>query len=150
LGDFTYHERQFLNALDDECVRFLVVGSWALALHGIALEPVDLDVLIGTDLESVQAFLWVWDRVEPVNYRRTLRGAPAAFQQVRVTLGAGHADALTAVRCIDFGSAWLRRELRAGSHPQVPVLARMDLIAALESSERPQDSERLAVLQRRP
>jgi hypothetical protein len=145
--DFTYHERQFLNALDDECVRFLVVGSWAPALHGLALEPADLDVLIGTDPGNVQAFLRVWDRMEPVNYRRTLRDAPALFIQIPVTLGTSHADALTAVRGVDFTPAWQRRELRAVGDLQVPVLARVDLIAALESSERQQDRERLALLQ---
>lgn len=150
MRDFSYHERQFLKALDDECVRFLVAGSWAAALHGLALEPADLDVLIGTDADNVQAFLRTWDHVEPVNYRRTLRGAPAAFQQIPVTLGAGHADALTAVRGVDFALAWQRRELRTVGDLQVHVLARVDLIAALEASDRPRDRERLASLQQHP
>jgi len=55
--DFTYHERQFLKALDYECVRFLVVGSWASGFHGLVLDPADLDVLIGTDPGNAQAFL---------------------------------------------------------------------------------------------
>src|SRR5882762_1168818 len=52
--DFTYHERQFLKALDYECVRFLVVGSWASDFHGLVLDPADLDVLIGTDPGNAQ------------------------------------------------------------------------------------------------
>jgi hypothetical protein len=42
--------------------------------------------------------------------RLIIRGTPAPFQQVRVTLGTGHADALTAVRGVDFAPAWERRE----------------------------------------
>lgn len=151
LRDLTYHERQFINALENEAARFLVVGSWAVCLHGISVNPQDLDVLIGTDTDNVQAFLRAWDYVEPVNYRRTLRGAPAPFQQQTVTLGVGHADALTAIRGVDFGAAWERRELRALGDLQIPVLARVDLVAMLESSERPQDRERFtALLQQRP
>lgn len=49
---FSYHERQFIKALDDECVRFLM-GSWALALHGVSVNPRDLDVLIGIEADPV-------------------------------------------------------------------------------------------------
>jgi hypothetical protein len=150
LRDFTYHERRFLKALDEEGVQFLVVGSWAPALHGMALEPVDLDVLIGTDADNVQAFLRAWDRLEPIPGRRMLRGAPASLQQDRVTLGKGHADALTAVRGVDFAQAWERREIHAIGDMGIPVLARADLVAALQWSERPKDREALALLQRQP
>jgi hypothetical protein len=77
--DFTYYERQFIKALDHECVRFLIVGSWASALHGVSVNPRDLVVLIGIDADNVQAFMRVWDLVEPVPYRRTLRGAPSTL-----------------------------------------------------------------------
>jgi hypothetical protein len=149
LRDFTYHERRFLKALDEEGVQFLVVGSWAPALHGLALAPADLDVLIGTDAGNVQAFLRAWDRLEPIPGRRVLRDAPAPFRQIRVTLGKGHADALTAVRGVDFAPAWERREIHAIGDLGIPVPARADLLSALESSQRPQDRERLALLQQR-
>jgi len=147
LRDFTYHERRFLRALDEEGVQFLVVGSWAPALHGLALEPADLDVLIGTDAGNVQAFLRAWDLLQPIPGRRILRGAPSPLQQDRVTLGAGHADALTTVRGVDFAQAWERREIHAIGDMGIPVLARADLVAALQSSERPKDHEALALLQ---
>lgn len=150
MRDFTYHERRFLKALDEEGVQFLVVGSWAPALHGLALEPVDLDVLIGTDAGNVQAFLRAWDHLEPIPGRRMLRAAPAPFQQDRVTLGKGHADALTAVRGVDFAQAWERREIQAIGDIGVPVLGRADLVSALQWSERPQDRETLASLQQSP
>lgn len=148
LRDLTYHERRFIRALEDEAARFLIVGSWAVGLYGASLNPQDLDVLIGTETDNVRAFLRAWDHVEPVNYRRTLRGEPAPFQQQPVALGAGHADVLTTIRGVDFNAAWERRELRAFRNLQLPVLARLDLIAMLESSERPQDRERLAALLR--
>lgn len=144
--DFTYHERRFLKALDEEGVQFLVVGSWAPALHGVALEPADLNVLIGTDAGNVQAFFRARDRLEPIPGRRILRDVPSPFQQDRVTLGKGHADALTAVRGVDFAQAWERREIQAIGDMGVPVLARADLVSALQSSERPQDRERLTLL----
>jgi hypothetical protein len=49
---------------------------------------------------------------------------------------------------VDFAPAWERREIQAIGDLGIPVLARADLVVALQSSERPKDREALALLQR--
>jgi hypothetical protein len=146
MRDLNLHEQRFIRALEGEAVRYLVIGSWALRLHGVSIEPHDIDVLIGTDPGNTRAFLRVWDRVDPVPWRRTLSGEVKPFQQVTVTLGAGHADVLTSIHGLDFEHALARCEVRDIWGMQIPVPSCPDLIAALQASERPKDRSRLAAL----
>ena len=150
MRDLTLHERVFIKALQDEGVQFLIVGSWALALHGVLVNPQDLDVLIGTDLANAQAFARAWDCVDPKPGARVAPVTLGPYQQDTIILGPGRGDALTAIGGVDFQEAWKRREMRTARDLHVPVLARVDLIATLQSSERPRDRQRLALLQERP
>jgi hypothetical protein len=41
LRELTYHERCLIHALEDEAARFLIVGSWAVGLCGVSVNPFD-------------------------------------------------------------------------------------------------------------
>lgn len=148
MRDLTYHERQFILCLEREEVQFLVVGSWALLLHGVPSLPNDLDVLIGMDAENVRSLIRVWDHVDPITGRRGLRGAVGPMQQTQIVLGTGHADALTSIAGVDFNAALNRREVFSRQDLRLPTIARVDLEATLALSDRPKDSERLKALRR--
>jgi hypothetical protein len=142
----SYHEQRFIGCLQRERVRFLVVGSWALALHGVSVDPDDIDMLIGTDSDNTRSFLRAWALAEPQPIVRCLDGPVEAGIQERVILGPSHADVLTTIVGINFDDALQRAATFLVEGFSLPVVGRDDLESILQASDRPRDSERLAHL----
>lgn len=64
-------------ALDDEGVRYLLVGGLALNIHGVERATMDIDLVLALDVGNLSAFLRVADRlalkpVAPVDIRDLL------------------------------------------------------------------------------
>jgi hypothetical protein len=117
-----------LSALNAEGVEYLVVGGYALAVHGWPRATKDIDV---------------WVRPTPENARRAFRalarfGAPLQgvawtdLSREGVVLQIGVApnriDVLTRVEGLTFDEAWPGRVLGKLGGVQFPVLGRTDLI----------------------
>lgn len=130
---------EFLECCAAHDVRFLIVGGWAMALHGHPRATKDFDV-------------WVW--LERTNAERVVRAiedfgfgsAGLTAEDVldpRVVVMLGHSpkriDVLTTIDGVDFESCWPHRvELRIGDL-DVPFIGREQLIANKRASGRGQD-----------
>ncbi len=137
-----------LEAFLFEGVEFLLVGSFALAAHGVSRATGDMDV---------------WVRPTPENaavvFRALARfGAPLAMHQIRVEdfarvgtvyqmgLPPFRIDVLTRPSGLDFESAWAdRHEVQLGSIV-VPVLGLRDFVRNKTVAGRPKDLADLALL----
>ena len=51
-------------ALEQEKVRYLLVGGLALNVHGVERATMDVDLMLGLDAENLQAFLRVAERLK--------------------------------------------------------------------------------------
>jgi hypothetical protein len=120
-------------------VRFLVVGAYALALHGRPRATGDLDV---------------WVEAIPENARRVMSalaafGAPTAnvsesdFAQPGVTfqmgLPPGRIDVLTELTGLVFAEAWPGRVHRPFGDIEVDFIGRADFLHNKRATGRPQD-----------
>ena len=130
-----------LAALQDHGVEFVVVGAWALAVHGYPRATGDLDVLV---------------RPEPGNAQRLLAalsvfGAPVKAHRLTVAdfarpgtvyqlgLPPRRIDLLTSISGVDFDEAWASHVVRQiGSRP-IPFLGRNELIRNKRASGRAKD-----------
>lgn len=139
--------RDMLCALNDAGVEYLLVGAYALAVHGVPRATGDLDL---------------WLRPESANAARTLTalqrfGAPLAdltqedlsregtvFQ---VGIAPRRIDLLTAIDGVGFDEAWPRRMLTTLDGIQVPVLSREDFLKNKRSVGRPKDLADVAWLE---
>ena len=130
---------EFVASFIDSGVRFLIVGGYALAAHGLPRYTGDLDA-------------WVW--VDPENARRVvtalttfgfgslgLREADFETPDVVVQLGYPplRIDVLTSIDGVNFDEAWPRRIILPIDGYDVPFIGRDDLIANKRAVGRPQD-----------
>jgi hypothetical protein len=139
-------------------VRFMVVGAYAVAIHGWPRATKDLDVWVEPSAENAPRVL------------AALRafGAPVATLGVTeddlrvpgiwVTLGVEPAriDVLTKLTGLDFADAWPRSVEAGFGDARCHVIGFDDLLAAKRAAGRPQDIadvvalERLAKLKAKP
>jgi hypothetical protein len=120
-------------------VRFLLIGAYALAVHGRPRATGDLDL---------------WVESTPANARRTLSalrafGAPLADLREQDLCSPGvvfqigiapiRIDILTSATGVDFAGAWERRVEAAFQDVRVPVISKADLIANKRATGRTRD-----------
>jgi hypothetical protein len=131
--------REFVESFTEHDVRFLIVGGYALAAHGLPRATGDLDA-------------WVW--AEPGNAGRIV-AALDAFGFGALGLGTDdfvrddsivqlgyppyRIDILTSIDGVDFEVAWSRRISVDVDGLQLHVIGRDDLLANKLAAGRPQD-----------
>ena len=130
---------EFVELFLEHNVRFLIVGGYALAAHGLPRATGDLDA-------------WVW--VNPENAQNIMRALNAfGFQNLSLTesdfskedsiIQLGYPpfriDILTSIDGVAFIQAWEKRIVVELNGMNVPFIGREDLIANKKAAGRPQD-----------
>lgn len=138
---------EMLSAFSAEGVEYLLVGAYALAVHGLPRATGDLDLWVGTAGEN------------PQRVRRALKrfGAPldqltlADLKQPDVVFQVGVAprriDVMTSIDGVGFAEAWGRRFEAGLDGLTVHVISREDLIRNKKAAGRPQDVADVAWLE---
>jgi hypothetical protein len=140
---------ELLSALRDAEARFLVIGAYAVGIHGRPRATKDLDV---------------WIEASADNAARVLRalhqfGAPlgdlVASDLERVGTGfkmgipPRRIDILTQIEGISFADAWPNRiDAEFGEGVRCPVIGLADIITNKRAAGRPQDLADVAMLER--
>jgi hypothetical protein len=141
--------RDLLSAFCDADARFLVIGGYAVGIHGLPRATKDLDV---------------WVEANATNARRVMRalvafGAPlfgltaADLEQPGIVLQIGlppnRIDVTTKIDGVSFRRAWPRRIYATFSEGLVcPVIGLQELLANKRASGRPQDLADVDALER--
>jgi hypothetical protein len=128
-----------LSALSAEGVEYLLVGAYAMAVHGVPRATGDIDI---------------WVRPTEANAERAFRalaryGAPMADLTVtdlskpgtvfQIGVAPNRIDVLTAIDGVGFDEAWSRRVTSDEVVPAVPVIGRDDLIRNKRATGRSRD-----------
>jgi len=135
----------FIRILKRHRARFLVIGGYAMAHHGLVRATNDVDVLIATDdtnASRVRAAAREFVGVEPSE--SALRPPRGMF---RIGPPSAHVDVTTKIDGIgDFEGAWKRRS--RGEFFGVPVayLSLKDMLRTKRAAGRPKDHGDLAWL----
>ncbi|MBS0365049.1 MAG: nucleotidyl transferase AbiEii/AbiGii toxin family protein [Proteobacteria bacterium] len=139
--------REMLKCLSDEGVRYLVVGAYALAVHGFPRATKDIDFFVWASPENAARLIRALERFgAPL---RNISAADFAAEGTVYQIGGGprRIDIITRIDGVRFEDAYPRRLMVAMEGLDVPVLSRDDLIANKRASGRAQDLadlERLA------
>ena len=128
-----------LRALNDQGAEYLIVGGYALAVHGRIRATKDVDVYVGTDPANADK---VW---------RALTAFGAPLEELRpddlcrpdtfYIMGRppNQIDIITTIDGVDFGRAWANRYEAEYGSLRVNYIGRTDLLANKEAADRPQD-----------
>jgi hypothetical protein len=131
--------RDMLSALSDAQAEFLLVGAYAVAVHGLVRATADLDIWVRPSEENAPR---VWRAVArfgaPMeSIREEDFRAPGVVVQIGVA--PRRIDLLTSIDGVDFDEAWRERTVVEIEGLRIPVLSRRHLILNKRAVGRPQD-----------
>ena len=140
--------RDMLSAFAEAEVEYLLVGAYALAVHGHPRATGDIDLWVRPDAENAERVLQALKAF----------GAPLAqisaddFTQPEVVLQIGvsprRIDILTSIDGVDFAEAWPERMEITLEHLKIDVISRRHLIQNKRAVGRPQDEADIDHLER--
>lgn len=138
---------EMLAALSAAGADFLVVGAYAVAVHGRPRATGDLDLWVRPTVDNASR---VWQALATFGAPLSqLTEADLARPDLIFQIGVPPAriDVLTGVSGVTFDEAWPRRAMVMVSGRSVPVIGREDLIRNKKASGRPRDLADVAELE---
>jgi hypothetical protein len=135
-----------LSALSEEGAEFLVVGAYALAVHGLPRATGDLDIWIGLSTANRER---VWQALATFGaplYSLSPEDLSRPDLVFQIGVAPQRIDLLTTVDGVEFETAWRDRLETEVSGVNVPVISREHLAQNKRATGRPQDLADLAWL----
>ena len=131
--------KEMLQCLSDEGVKYLVVGAYALAVHGFPRATKDIDFFVWANQENATSLLRALKRFgAPLT---DLKAADFASEEAVLQIGVWprRIDIITRIDGVKFEDAYARRLTIRLEGMELPVISRDDLIANKRASGRAQD-----------
>ena len=128
-----------LSALSAEGVEYLLIGAYAMAVHGVPRATGDIDVWIRPTPENADRVLRALARFgAPLG---TLHALDLTSEETVFQIGVApkRIDLLTAIDGVSFDDAWQRRETRSVDGVTLPVIGRDELIRNKRATGRQRD-----------
>ena len=129
--------KEFIQCLNSNNVKYLLIGGWAVGLHGHPRATKDIDFLIfinNTNLENLEkAFSSFGAPPVNVDYLRE-RGNVIRFGVSPIQI-----DIINEADGIDFEDCYLRKEVIIVDNIEIPVISKADLIINKKSTGRQAD-----------
>lgn len=125
---------EFFASLIDKHVEFVLVGGYALALHGAPRYPGDLDILVRPTLENAERPL---SAIEAFGFPTTALGANAIVADTSlIQLGVPPVQLhiMSAISGVTWDEVWAGRETASLSAMQIPFIGRTQFVANKRAS----------------
>ena len=139
--------RDMLSAFNEEKVEYLLIGAYALAVHGVPRATGDMDIWIRSTSENAHR---VWCGLlkfgAPLSNlnEADLTTSGIVFQ---IGVAPSRIDILTTIDGVDFADAWKGRLEVNVEGLNIPVISRSHLIQNKKTVGRPQDLADVARLE---
>ena len=130
---------EFVELFLEHNVRFLIVGGYALAAHGLPRATGDLDAWVWTDSNNAQNIVSALQSFGFSNLSITTEDFIKQDSIVQLGYPPFRIDILTSIDGVDFEQAWSNKFLVELNNREVPFISRDDLIANKKAAGRPQD-----------
>lgn len=131
--------KEMLQCLSDEDVKFLLVGAYALAVHGYPRATKDIDFFVWASPENATSLLHALNRFGAPIKDLSVNDFVSEGTVLQIGAGPRRIDILTRIDGVKFAEAYARRLTVRLEGLEVPVISREDLIANKRASGRPQD-----------
>jgi hypothetical protein len=139
--------RDILYAFCEEGVEFLVVGAYALAVHGHPRATGDLDLWILPSEENADRVLRALERFGAPLLDLAMEDLQTPDTVFQIGVAPRRIDILTSIEGVDFDEAWAQRVEVEIEGLKIPVIGRSHLIQNKRAAGRPQDLADVARLE---
>lgn len=140
---------EILSAFSAEGVEYLLVGAYAVAVHGLPRATGDLDLWVGTAGENPKRVRRALERFGAPLDQLTLKDLTQRDVVFQIGVAPRRIDVMTSVDGVEFAPAWGRRVDTKLEGLTVHVISRDDLIRNKKAAGRPQDLADIAWLEGR-
>lgn len=131
--------REFVELLNSNGVRFLIVGGHAVALHGYPRFTGDLDVWIATDLENAERVAKVLSDFGFGSLKFNAKDFARPGYAIQLGRPPYRIDILTSIDAVNFSRAYRRRRTVRAGKLTIPFIALEDLLRNKRATGRAQD-----------
>jgi hypothetical protein len=139
--------KEFLESLNRNDVRYLLIGGYAVGLHGYPRATNDIDVVVGSDEDNAARIINALDE-----FFGTTNLTPETFTRERSLLVMGveplAIDIINYLEGLDFDVAYGRRDVVRVEDIDVNLVAFEDLITNKRAVARPRDQDDIERLQK--
>lgn len=138
---------EMLSALSDAGAEFLVVGAYAVAVHGRPRATGDLDIWVRPSPENARR---VWSALEAFGaplHQLSVEDLHSDDLVFQIGIAPNRIDLLTDIGSVGFDEAWDGRVSVRVAELEVPVIGKAELIRAKRDAGRPQDLADIAALE---
>jgi hypothetical protein len=139
--------RDMLSALSEEGADYLLVGAYALAVHGVPRATGDMDVWVRPSLANAARVLAALMRFGAPRGSLAEQDLITPGIVLQIGVAPRRIDILTSIDGVDFDDAWAARHHARVEGLEIPVLARQHLIRNKKATGRPQDLADVARLE---
>jgi hypothetical protein len=131
--------RAFVESFDRSDVRYLIVGGYALAAHGLPRFTGDLDVWVLVDQENASRVVRALEEFGFGGLGLAVADFNVPDSVVQLGYPPHRIDILTSIDGVEFSEAWERRLVVAADGLELPFIGREDLLVNKLAAGRPQD-----------
>lgn len=131
--------RDILSAFVDEKVEFLLVGAYALAVHGLPRSTGDIDLWVNASPANAQRTMRALERFGAPLDQVSLEDFSAPHSVVQIGVAPRRIDVMTSLDGLSFATSWPRRLEVDVDGIRIPVLSRADQATNKRAVGRPQD-----------
>lgn len=129
-----------LSAFSAENVKYLLVGAYALAVHGRPRATGDIELWVQADSDNAERVLWALNVFGAATNNITTDELCEPGLVVQIGVAPRRIDVLTSIDGVeDFEQAWASRDEIDFDGVTVPVINRSDLIATKRATGRLQN-----------
>jgi len=139
--------RDMLSAFVGEEAEFLVVGAYALSVHGVPRATGDLDCWIHRTRENATRVLQALRQFGAPTDDLTISDLLTADLVLQIGVEPNRIDILTSIDGVEFDDAWRERLIAQIEGLPVPILGRQHLLANKRAVGRPRDLADVAMLE---
>lgn len=138
--------KEFVDLLAANAVEYLVVGGYALAVHGRPRYTGDLDLWVGTDPANIERLLAALTAFGFGSLGLKAADFQAPDAVIQLGYPPGRIDLLTGIDGVVFAPCYQRRQLVSVAGTELPIIHRDDFRTNKRAAGRPRDLADLASL----
>lgn len=136
---FSQDFREFIALLNEEKVEYLIVGGYALAVHGVPRFTQDIDFWIGISSENTNKLLSVLQRFGFGSFSINQQDFSQKDLVIQLGYPPNRIDILTNIDGVTFEAAYANRFLLNINGLEIPFIGYEELLTNKKSSGRHQD-----------